>query len=107
LLIVATVLIAHASRGARWAWPALILLTAADLGMYGCTYAVWPSTFKLETALSTIPDADAAKVAIELHDPSRPALRVGNQMVLKGWRQLDGYAGLEPARQLDYRNVNA
>src|SRR5262249_53721528 len=71
------------------------------------TYAIWPSTYALETAVSTIPGPDVAKVATELHDPSRPGLRVGNQMVLRGWQQLDGYAGLEPARRLDYRDVNA
>jgi hypothetical protein len=107
LLALATLLIAFALRGARWALPALIMLTALDLGTYGSSYAVWPNTFRLETALSTLTDADGAKIATELRDPSRPALRVGNQMVLKGWRQLDGYAGLEPARRLDYRNVNA
>src|SRR5207249_9821709 len=57
LLVLATILIGHAARGARWALPALILLTAADLGVYGCSYAIWPATFKLEEALATILDA--------------------------------------------------
>jgi hypothetical protein len=57
--------------------------------------------------MSTVPDSRGTKVATELRDPSRPALRIGNHMVLKGWRQVDGYAGLEPARRLDYRDVNA
>ena len=28
-------------------------------------------------------------------------------MTLRGWRQVDGYAGLEPARRLDYRTLPA
>jgi hypothetical protein len=107
LLAAATLLIGHAVRGARWALPALIVLSAADLGLYGCTYAIWPSTYSLETALATVPEPDGDTIATELRDPAQPALRVGNQMLLKGWRQLDGYAGLEPARQLDYRDVKA
>jgi hypothetical protein len=109
LLAIATILIGYAASGARLALPALVVLTALDLGVYGCSYAIWPNTFTLETALSTIPDADVdgAKIATELRDPSHPSLRVGNQMVLKGWRQLDGYAGLEPARRFDYRDVGA
>jgi len=106
LLVGATTLLVFARRGAQWALPALIVLTATDLGIYGGSYAIWRGTYSPETAFATIPDADGSKIATEPRGQEH-SLRVGNQMVLKGWHQVDGYAGLEPARQLDYRNVTA
>ncbi len=35
------------------------------------------------------------------------SLWTGNQMVLAGWSRLDGYAGLEPQRRLDYASLPA
>ena len=41
--------------------------------------------------------------------PGRSAadLWTGNQMILAGWHRADGYAGLEPRRQLDYASLPA
>ena len=103
---------------------ALVLFTAADLGVYGFSYAVYRNAFDLPTALSAIPDVprhNAAitndvvnthdrsngRIATDLRDPNDNAPRSGNQWTLKGWRQVDGYAGLEPARVLDYRKLPA
>jgi len=36
-----------------------------------------------------------------------PGLRVGNAVTLLGWQRADGYAGLEPARRLDYHHLAA
>jgi hypothetical protein len=106
----AAILVALAARGARWAATALILLTAADLGAYGLTYAIWPNTFDPDLALATVPASPARpgqRVAVELPDPKHSGLRTGNQSLLRGARQIDGYAGLEPQRALDYRQVRS
>ncbi|MBI1901777.1 MAG: hypothetical protein HYS13_11790 [Planctomycetia bacterium] len=107
LLAVAALLVWMAVRGVRFAPAAIVLFTAADLAVYGGTYAPWPSAHTLETALATIPSSAAAgRVVTELPATDR-AVRYGNQGTLRGWNQLDGYAGLEPARRLDYRAVES
>jgi hypothetical protein len=110
LLAAAFALVWLAERGRRFALVGLVLFIAADLGAYGFSYAIYPNSFAPATALSTLPDVPAdgsARIATELREPGVPSLRYGNQLVLKGWRQLDGYAGLEPARALDYRTLPA
>ena len=39
--------------------------------------------------------------------PGQNGLRVGNRILLAGWKRADGYAGLEPAKRLDYRQLAA
>jgi hypothetical protein len=115
-LVIAILLVRQASAGRRWALTAVVYFMAADLGVYGCSYAIHANTYDMATAISTmstLPEIESLtetgkpKVAIDLRDPQQPGLRHGNQLLLKGWRQVDGYAGLEPARALDYRQVSA
>lgn len=108
LLSLAVALMLLASQGSKAAAIALVLFTAIDLGTYGLSYAVFPNTHDLNAAIGGVPSAGdgRGRIAAQLRDPA-DALRHGNQLVLQGARQVDGYAGLEPRRQLDYRQVAA
>ncbi len=92
----------------RWVAVAMILFTAADLAVYGGSYAIWQNTFTWSTAISSLKAPQGVdrsqRVATELPLPSGspPQLRIGDQLTLAGFRQVDGYAGLEPTRHLDY-----
>jgi hypothetical protein len=112
-------------RVSRWALPALFVFTTFDLGVYGVGFSVWNRTDSLaefihqtdapsEIAGDTISPTNSTsnRVALDLASgtetaPGQNGLRVGNRMLLSGWQRVDGYAGLEPARQLDYRNLAA
>lgn len=106
LLAIAAWLVARAERGARWALGALVLLAAADQGAYGLGYAIWRHTHPLAefidlAARAPIPEPVACPAGADLH-PDQPTLGAENAIVLAGWRRMDGYAGLEPMRRLDY-----
>jgi hypothetical protein len=110
LLAAAAALIALAARGRSAALVGLILLAAVDLGWYGASYAVYRKNDMLEayaaSARTPPGNADGRVVACLLRfDES--GLRCGNQMTLTGWQRADGYAGLEPARTLDYHQLPA
>ncbi len=97
----------------RWAIAALIGFTAADLAVYGGSYAIWRNTFSWPTAVAILRGPAEAlpvqRLATDLPVPegAPPRLRTGDQLTLAGWRQVDGYAGLEPSRYLDYRQPAA
>ncbi|OHB72078.1 MAG: hypothetical protein A2V70_20940 [Planctomycetes bacterium RBG_13_63_9] len=55
LLGTAAVLVALAARGTRAALPALILFAAADLGIYGFSYAVYPNAVHLDQFITSAP----------------------------------------------------
>lgn len=104
LMAVAALLVTQAARGRRAALVGLVLFTALDLGWYGLSYAIWKHTHPLDEyiriAAATPPaDAEAAK-QYRLYS-------VPNTVSLAGWRAINGYAGLEPARRLDYKQVAA
>ena len=110
LLAAAAVLIASAVRGRSAALVGLIVLAALDLGWYGASYSIYRKNDKLEeyAASARIPPASAdSRVVASLLRFDESGLRNGNQMTLSGWRRADGYAGLEPARELDYRQLPA
>jgi hypothetical protein len=110
LLVASAWLITKASRWPKFAATALILLTAIDLGAYGMSYSVYPHTAALDRLVAAVPVPPAAatsRVALDLLAANRPGLHVGNQILLDGWLRADGYAGLEPAKQLDYRTIAA
>lgn len=112
LLAVALALMAAAPRH-RWAAIALGLFTAADLCVYGGSYAFWQNTYRWSDAVATLqgPGAEMprARVATDLPLPDgSPRLpRIGDQLTMNGWHQVDGYAGLEPQRALNYRDLAA
>ena len=106
----AAVLLALAARGVRWALAGLVLFAAADLGYYGMSYAGYPQTERLEAYVAgaaTPQTSPAGRVLAHAARFDEPGLRTGNQMTLSGWHRADGYAGLEPARRLDYRRLPA
>jgi hypothetical protein len=110
LLGTAAVLVAFSARGRRWALVGLALLTAADLGFYGLSYAAWPHAEppgRFLARQSMPPAVPRGRVLVNLMRFDEEGLRCGNQMTLAGWHRADGYAGLEPARRLDYRDLAA
>ena len=89
-------LVREMNRQRPWAFAALALFTALDLGAYGLSYAIWPRTVDLhQFAADADAPHDGARIAT-LDDPS--GLRVGNRALLRGVSRIDGYAGLEPRR---------
>jgi hypothetical protein len=89
-------------RGSRGGLAIMALFMAADLGLYGLSYAVWGRTADLHAFVTQVPrppDFDGQRVAT----PDGPnKLRTGDRMLLAGIERVDGYAGLEPAKLLDY-----
>jgi len=114
LLGAAALLLSLAAAGSRAALIGLILFTAADLGVYGLSHAVYPGAKRLEPFIAGIKtppgqpqDEPPGRVLASLVRFDEEKLRTGNQITLAGWHRADGYAGLEPARQLDYRRLPA
>ena len=113
LLAAAAVLVVLAARGYSAALAGLILLAAVDLGWYGLSYSVYRSDSRhrrLEqyvASAATPPGNPDGRVVASLLRFDEPGLRTGDLMTLRGWRRADGYAGLEPRRQLDYRLLPA
>jgi hypothetical protein len=106
LVALAVALVMLAERNVPGAIVAMVLLTAIDLTTYGLSYSVWNRTADLNTFVSespTPPSGAAGRVAAQ--ETSR--LRTGNRMLLAGMQRVDGYAGLEPARRLDYTTKTA
>ncbi len=115
LMIMAVWLLVRAVNGSRPAVVCIVLLTAIDLGAYGLSYSLIGKTVSLATYIQRIdvpPGATPARVALDLKNgvetaPGQTGPRQGDQILLAGWKRVDGYAGLEPARQLDYRQPAA
>ncbi|HEX3998869.1 MAG TPA: hypothetical protein VHX65_09990 [Pirellulales bacterium] len=106
----AGLLIGWSSRGIRRARAALILLAAVDLGAYGLSYAVYPQTTTLANFIAggdPPRSSPSLRIAVDLSQPNQPAVHRGDRLLLSGWKFADGYAGLEPARRLDYRDAAA
>ncbi|HEV2972131.1 MAG TPA: YfhO family protein [Pirellulales bacterium] len=110
LLAVAAVLLNRSRRGAAWARAGLVAFSTIDLAIYGMSYAVFPQTAEFDRYVASIslPLGPASgRIALDLVPTNRSGLHAGNQSLLRGWERVDGYAGLEPARQLDYRQIAA
>ena len=88
----------------------LILLAALDQGWYGLSYRADAESAMLEkyvASAGTPPGVPDGRVVGALLGFDKPGLRTGDVMTLAGWRRADGYAGLEPCRQLDYHLLPA
>jgi hypothetical protein len=110
LLAAAAGLVVLAVRGHSAALVGMILFAAADLGWYGLSYSVYPHNAPLEqfvASAETPPGNPDGRVVTSLLRFDEPGPRTGDLMTLCGWRRADGYAGLEPRRQLDYRLLPA
>ncbi|HEV3138629.1 MAG TPA: YfhO family protein [Pirellulales bacterium] len=103
----AAALIARAERGSRGALVALVFFTGLDLSCYGLSYSVYPHTADLHEFVAKIqlpPEQSSARIVVA---ESAHGLRAGDRMLLAGLERIDGYAGLEPAKRLDYKQVAA
>lgn len=104
LIALAAALVAMAERGHRWALTALAIVAAADLAVYGLSYAALTKTADMTAFVASSslpPDRSGTRVAAPAQ---RDQLRHGDRILLAGLTRVDGYAGLEPAKQLDYRD---
>jgi hypothetical protein len=110
LFIAAALLIFKAARGSFAALVLLILLSAVDLGVYGLSYSVYSHCPRFDdyiAKINTPPGKIDSRVAASFYRFDEPGLRTGDQIIMRGWRRADGYAGLEPQRMLDYGNLPA
>jgi hypothetical protein len=115
MMAAAVCLVLRAANGARWALAALIFFTAIDLGVYGMSDSVFGHTEPLAKFVAKIdvpPVLPQHRVALDLASgmeaaPGLKTVRSGDEILLAGWKRVDGYAGLDPAKQLDYRNPAA
>ena len=98
----AAALVFAAARGVRFALPLVILFAAADQGVYGLSY-IWtvpPRTLASFVDSLPSPPAEAgARIVAAREADDSPAL--------KGMKLLGGYAGIAPARLLDYASLPA
>jgi hypothetical protein len=100
----------YAAKRSRLALHALVVLTAIDLGAYGLSYAVYRDTYRWQDYIASAavpPIQPGQRVALDLARPDDDGPRAGNQVLLRGLSRIDGYAGLTPARRLDYRQPAA
>ncbi len=115
MIAAAVALVLRAVQGARWAVAALVLFTAIDLGAYGMSYSVFGHTESLPKYIAKIdvpPGIPPQRVALDLANgteaaPGQKKVRAGDDVLLRGWKRVDGYAGLDPAKQLNYREPAA
>jgi hypothetical protein len=112
LIAGAALLVTLAARGSRLAMAAMVLLTAVDLGYYGLSDGAYSQArtlrqFLADVARSRPPTRFDGRVLLDLvqYDESLP--HTGNQVTMLGYSRADGYAGLAPAKQLDYHQVAA
>lgn len=108
LALLAGGLVALAARGARVALPALVLFAAAEQAGYGLSYAwteapvAW-SRFRSRPAELPPPDR-----AYRVHGGATDFPRkLPNVLSLWGYRLINGYAGANALRELDYTTLPA
>lgn len=110
LIGTAALLVALSARGVRGATALLILFTAADLGSYGFSYAVFPQALprkRLADKVNVPPGWPDGRVLMNPEPVGEQGVHFGNKALLAGWSRADGYAALEPVRRLDYRQLPA
>jgi hypothetical protein len=96
-------LLSTAIKGARWALVALVLLAAGDQALYGLGGIIgWQDFLARQEALSYLDTDEVPRDAARLMHGGFP-----NLYVLGGYRVLDGYVAIAPAKILDYRSPNA
>ncbi len=98
----AAALVSLTGRGVRGTSVVLILFTAVDLGVYGLSYSVYGRTADLHAYVDQI-ERPPQPNGLRIVAPERGKFRTGDRMLLAGLNRVDGYAGLEPAKRLDYR----
>jgi len=109
LFAVAVGFTATAACGHRWALVGLVLFAAADLGLYGASYGIYPSSERLDHYVKRIhsPPGPQSRIVTDALRFGQPGPRWGNQVTLTGARRADGYAGLEPGQRLPLDSIEA
>jgi hypothetical protein len=100
LVIGVSVLVALSARGVKWAMPALIVLTAIDLGLWGYTYIYHWGQIGTVRELADEAEVPASVKPGDLIVPMGGGAPV-NFALLRGVRLQTGYFGLETASVLD------
>ena len=96
IVVIVTALVHLASRRARWAVAALVVVTAADLGAYGLGFVYREPARRIEELTAAIPAPPATAAGTYAIGPKRGPYQP-NVLVLRGYRLSAGYAGLFPA----------
>jgi len=102
LIGAAAALLFLSERGHWAALAAMVAFTAVDLAAYGFSYSILGHTATLEeyiAATAVPPGSRAARIVAD----EAGSLRTGDRLLLAGVVRVDGYAGLEPKKLLDYR----
>ncbi len=102
LLLAGTVLVATLARGWRLALVGLALFTAADLGLYGLSYARATPPMTVARFLETVPPSPGAPGDRLQSRRLRDNIRIMQERNLHA-----GYVQLDPARALDYYTLPA
>ncbi len=89
---------------------AFMLFIAGDLAAYGFTYEALQNTASMRDILAAleVPPGtyDDGRIVAETQISDRPVGFEGNELLLLGWRQADGYDGLLPRTWLLNENTN-
>jgi hypothetical protein len=113
LLAIAVLLVRQAANGRRIALALIVVLCGVDLAAYGFTTNELRQSATLNEFVaqsSTPPGEPTSRVFLDraASDESRTnETRSGDRILLKGWRRVDGYAGLEPRGRLDHSQPKA
>lgn len=102
LLLLALALVSRAACGSIIAIFSLVLFTAVDLAAYGLSYSIRHKTAKLADFVRLAPHPPGDTSARVVAPSEKEGLYIGNRMLLAGVTRVDGYAGLQPFRHLDY-----
>jgi hypothetical protein len=98
----AALLVFGVERGVRGCAYLLVLFTAIDLGIYGLSYSVYGRTANLSDYVAATPLPPSGPGSRIAAPNPNSTLRTGDRLLLAGSTRVDGYAGLEPAKQFDY-----
>jgi hypothetical protein len=97
-LVGVTVIVFLAGRGRQWAPAALVVLTMADLGMWGIRFIYGDRPRTIDAIVQALapppPGSDPPYASAPEYGPFRSDLAV-----LKGYRLTSGYVGLYPATE--------
>jgi hypothetical protein len=102
LVVLVTLLMHLGGRGMQWAIPALVVVTAVDLGLWGIRFINLTPPRTIDELTRAIPPAPADPAESYAAAPDLGPYSA-NILVMRGYRLTTGYAGLFPAtrRPLD------
>jgi hypothetical protein len=95
VVVVVTLLVILAAQQKRWAMIALVIVTAADLGVWGIPYIYREAPRTIAQLTDGIPSAPATPADSYAFTEGRGLYP--NVLVLRGYRLTTGYVGLFPA----------